>query len=154
MLFQEFDIDSFSFPQRSIYRHPEKTGSRQMLVMAAPVFRVSYFSSDTNNTDSFVPIFSRINEIKVNTFMPNPLPLTVYGPVTPLSPSILVSGVLKDAVVTILDNGNSIGHGTAKVNGQLNVPISKPPTVGHNITAIQKSGFGTSEPSQHLVWPF
>jgi hypothetical protein len=83
--------------------------------------------------------------------MPNPLPLTVYGPVTPLSPSILVSGVLKDAVVTILDNGNSIGHATAKVNGQLNVPISRPPTVGHNITAIQKSGSGTSEPSQQTI---
>jgi hypothetical protein len=83
--------------------------------------------------------------------MPNPLPLTVYGPVTPLSPSVLVSGVLKNAVVTILDNGSAIGHATANVNGQFNVPLAKPPTVGHNITAIQKSGSGTSEPSQQTI---
>lgn len=83
--------------------------------------------------------------------MPNPLPLTVYGPVTPISPFVRVSGVLPGADVTIMENGNPVGHGVAVNAGELNVPLTVQPPVGHSITAIQKTNGGTSAPSPQVI---
>lgn len=79
--------------------------------------------------------------------MAYPMTLTVYGPVTPLSPNVRVTGVLAGAEATILDNGSPIGSATATANGELRVPVATPPTLGHTITATQKTADGTSEPS-------
>jgi hypothetical protein len=80
-----------------------------------------------------------------------PLPLTVHGPVTPLSPYVRVTGVLPGAVATILDNGNPIGHATAANPGELFVPVTTQPVVGHAITAEQKITGVTSVASLHSV---
>jgi len=83
--------------------------------------------------------------------MAKPMPLTVYGPVTPLSPNVRVTGVLHGAEATILDNGNSIGHTTAVNPGELLVAVTTLPVVGHAITAVQKTADGTSEPSSQPI---
>jgi hypothetical protein len=83
--------------------------------------------------------------------MAKPMPLTVYGPVTPLSPNVRVTGVLPGAEATILDNGNPIGHATAANPGELLVPVTTQPVVGHAITAVQKTADGTSEPSSQPI---
>jgi hypothetical protein len=79
------------------------------------------------------------------------MPLTVYGPVTPISPAVRVTGVLPSAEVNIQDNGHSIGHAVAANPGELLVPLTTQPTVGHSITAVQKTSDGTSEPSAQSI---
>ncbi len=44
--------------------------------------------------------------------MPKPLPLAVYGPITPLSPAVRVTGVLPGAEVQVFANGNPVGRAT------------------------------------------
>lgn len=83
--------------------------------------------------------------------MSKPMTLTVYGPITPISPSVRVTGVLPTADVDILDNGTSIGHGVATNPGELYVKLTSQPTVGHSITAIQKTSEGVSEPSAQAI---
>jgi hypothetical protein len=83
--------------------------------------------------------------------MPKPLPLTVYGPVTPLSPAVRVGGALTNAEVTILDDGNPIGTATATRPGDLWVGLTSQPKEGHKITATQKNPDGTSDPSPFPV---
>ncbi len=83
--------------------------------------------------------------------MSKPMPLTVYGPVTPISPFVRVTGVLPSAEVNILDNGQPIGHAVAANPGELLVPLTTQPTLGHSITAVQKTSEGTSEPSAQSI---
>src|SRR6185369_7332027 len=80
-----------------------------------------------------------------------PLPVTVWGPVTPLSPSVRVTGVLPKADVTILDNGTPIGLDTAVNPGELWVKVTTQPKAGHHITAVQKNADGVSEPSPQAI---
>jgi hypothetical protein len=42
--------------------------------------------------------------------MAKPLPVTVYGAVTPISPNVRVTALLSGAEVTIVDNVTPIGH--------------------------------------------
>lgn len=83
--------------------------------------------------------------------MAKPLPLTVYGPVTPLSPAVRVTGVLPGADVDILANGAGIGHAMANSPGELWVPLVSQPGVGQAISAVQKTSDGTSDPSSQTV---
>ncbi|MGO9151917.1 hypothetical protein [Mycobacterium sp.] len=62
-----------------------------------------------------------------------------------------MTGVLLTAEATILDNGNPIGQATATNPGELLVPVTTPPVVGHAITAVQKTADGTSEPSSQPI---
>jgi len=71
--------------------------------------------------------------------MAKPMPLTVYGPVTPLSPNVRVAGVLPGAAATILDNGNPIGHATASEPGELLVGVTAQPVVGQVLASIRIS---------------
>jgi len=83
--------------------------------------------------------------------MAKPMPLTVHGPVTPLSPNVRVTGVLAGAEAAILDNGNPIGHANAANPGELLIPVTTQPIVGHAITAVQRTTDGTSEPSSQPI---
>ena len=83
--------------------------------------------------------------------MAKPLPLTAYGPVTPISPAVRVTGVLPGAEVTILDNGNPIGHQTAANPGELWVKITSQPLLNHRITAVQNNADGSSDPSSQTI---
>jgi hypothetical protein len=83
--------------------------------------------------------------------MAKPMPLTVYGPVTPISPFVRVTGVLPTAEVGILDNGQPIGHAIATNPGELLVHLTSQPQLGHSITAVQKTNDGTSEPSAQAI---
>jgi hypothetical protein len=80
-----------------------------------------------------------------------PMPPTVYGPVTPLSPNVRVTGVLPQAVVTILENGAPIGHATATNPGELLVPLTIAPTPGRSITASQVDTGVTSQASSQSI---
>jgi len=83
--------------------------------------------------------------------MAKPLPLAVYGPVTPISPAVRVTGVLSGADVTVLANDGPVGHATAGSAGELWVPLTSQPGVGQNISAVQKNADGTSDPSLATV---
>ncbi|SIT47780.1 hypothetical protein BN2475_810009 [Paraburkholderia ribeironis] len=83
--------------------------------------------------------------------MAKPLPLIVYGPVTPLSPAVRVTGVLPGADVDILANGAGIGHAMANSPGELWVPLASQPGVGQAISAVQKTPDGTSDSSSQTV---
>jgi hypothetical protein len=79
--------------------------------------------------------------------MAKPLPLTVYGPITPISPAVRVTGVLPSADVTVLANGAPVGDAIAPAAGELWVPLTTQPSVGQQIAATQKTPDGTSLPS-------
>jgi hypothetical protein len=83
--------------------------------------------------------------------MSKPMPLTVCGPVTPISPFVRVTGVLPTAEVSVLDNGQSIGQATAANPGELLVPLTTQPALGHSINAVQKTAMGTSQMSVHPI---
>lgn len=83
--------------------------------------------------------------------MAKPMPLTVYGPVTPLSPAVRVTGVLPLADVQILANGIGIGQAIASSPGELWVPLTSQPGVGQNISATQKTTDGTSDAAKQTV---
>ena len=85
--------------------------------------------------------------IYYRSLMSQPLPLVVYGPVTPLSPAVHVTSAQPGAAVTVLSNGSVVGNATAGNTGELWVPLTSQPTVGQNITALQKTPDGTSDPS-------
>ena len=82
--------------------------------------------------------------------MPTPLPLTVYGPITPASLAVRVTGVLAQADVKIFEDGAPIGQGTAPANGEMWVPLARKPTPGRSINATQKTTGGESEPEMIL----
>lgn len=83
--------------------------------------------------------------------MPKPFPVTVYGPVTPLSPAVRVTGVLAAADVTIFENVSAIGTATAGSPGEIWVTLTTQPKVGHNITAAQKNAGGVSDLSPQAI---
>lgn len=83
--------------------------------------------------------------------MATPLPLTVHGPITPLSPAVRVTGVLPGADVAILANGTTVGRATATNPGELWVPLTSQPSVGQSISAVQKTADGTSDPSTQTI---
>jgi hypothetical protein len=76
--------------------------------------------------------------------MPDPMPPTVYGPVTPISPSVRLTGVVANAQVTVHANATQIGQIAAPKAGEIYVPISTKPSVGETITAVQKVGADVS----------
>ena len=84
-----------------------------------------------------------------------PLPPIVFGPITPITPEVLVGGVLQDAKVTVLAFHNStqttLGGATAKIPGDIWVALSKKPKPGWNVVAIQELGAYKSEPSPQPV---
>ena len=75
------------------------------------------------------------------------IPPTIYGPLTPLSPAVRVTGVLAGATVTIFEGAVQIGSATAAQGGELMVPVTSQPVVNSTITATQTSSEGTSEAS-------
>ena len=83
--------------------------------------------------------------------MVKPLPLTIYGPITPISPFVRVTGVLPTATVTVSADGTPIGQAVASNPGELLVPLGVQPTVAQQITAVQKTADGASEPSPQAV---
>lgn len=83
--------------------------------------------------------------------MANPMPVTVYGPVTPISPSVRVTGVLAGAKVEILANGQAIGQASAANPGELLVPLATQPNVGDAISATQTTSDGTSEAAKQTI---
>ena len=80
-----------------------------------------------------------------------PFPVTVCGPITPLSPAVKVTGVLAAADVTIFESGSPIGYATAGSPGELWVGLTSQPKVGHKITASQKNADGISELSPRAI---
>lgn len=90
--------------------------------------------------------------------MPIPLPPTIYGPITPITPEVLVKGVVPGADVFIIETRRvtktkalktQLGTGKASVPGGLYVKLTTKPTVGRSVTAEQKTKHGESGPS----WP-
>lgn len=72
--------------------------------------------------------------------MTTPLPITVRGPITPISPAVQVTGALAGAKIQLInrDTGETIGTATARKNGELLVKIdSSLIKVGNGITGIQ-----------------
>jgi hypothetical protein len=72
--------------------------------------------------------------------MTRPLPPTVYGPITPFTPEVRVSGVLTDADVIVVADGQTVlGRGKAPAPGELWVKLTIPPKAKQNITAVQST---------------
>jgi hypothetical protein len=87
--------------------------------------------------------------------MPIPLPPVVYGPITPITPEVKVSGALKDAKITVLANHGStqttLGTAAATMPGDLWVTLTQNPKAGWTVVAVQEIGGEKSEPSPQAV---
>ena len=87
--------------------------------------------------------------------MPIPLPPVIHGPVTPITPELLASGVLKDAKVTIVAkqgaSEKTLGTGIANAPGDLWIKLTQKPTVGWEVSALQERGGEQSEPSPQPI---
>jgi hypothetical protein len=70
---------------------------------------------------------------------PGPLPPTVHGPITPVSKSVQVTGILPSSTVKLYANGSPIPGGTATNvgPGTVWVPVPSPLQVNQQITATQ-----------------
>jgi hypothetical protein len=56
--------------------------------------------------------------------MAQPLPVTVYGPITPLNPAVKTTGALPGAQVIVLAYGGPIGDVVTAAGGELWVPLT------------------------------
>jgi hypothetical protein len=80
--------------------------------------------------------------------MATPLPPMVHGPITPLSPSVRVSGILAGTHVRVLMDGNVLGEvPSAPGNGELSVPITGIQPIPHRyvVAAQVLGGVSSSE---------
>lgn len=84
--------------------------------------------------------------------MPVPLPLTLHGPVTGLSPHVRVTGVLQGAKVEIFDGDTQLGSKIAEIDGENYIPLDGD-LIGQakSLTGIQTTSEGTSERSRYEV---
>ena len=76
--------------------------------------------------------------------MAKPMPITVYGAVTPLRSSLRATGVLPTADVQILGNGQMIGHAVAQNPGELLLPL-----LSRASTNVRIAFRLTSKPNRH-----
>ncbi|MDR3098649.1 MAG: hypothetical protein LBV73_16445 [Paraburkholderia sp.] len=83
--------------------------------------------------------------------MDKPLPPVVQGPITPFSPVVRVTGALQGAVVTVQQNGVTLGQASSGSNANLDVPLSRKPLAGQPVTAVQEMGGVTSDPGPYGV---
>jgi hypothetical protein len=73
--------------------------------------------------------------------MTAPFAPVIFGPITPLSTQIYVDNILRNSIVTVYEDPTGTSQvGTSKTTeaGSIWVPITKPLTVGTQITARQE----------------
>ncbi|KAJ9643048.1 hypothetical protein H2199_004570 [Coniosporium tulheliwenetii] len=84
--------------------------------------------------------------------MSRPLPITLHGPVTVLSPSVRATGVNKGAKVTIYDGAAEVGSGVSDIDGEYLVPLETSLLVErHLLKGVQTTAGGTSSQTDYGV---
>ena len=84
--------------------------------------------------------------------MSRPLPITLHGAVTILSPSVRATGVNKGAKVTIYDGAAEVGSGVSEADGEFLVPLETSLLVErHLLKGVQTTAGGTSSQTDYGV---
>jgi hypothetical protein len=77
--------------------------------------------------------------------MAKPLPPVVYGPITPASTQVQVTGILPNSTVNLLaDSTTPVGQTTSSAPGTVSVPLTKTLQVGQKVSATQTYNGGSS----------